>query len=81
MYLYCQQQINSYLADCKQRVTQYVVPFMTRIRIKETKPAVVGQVQDYLISSFVSCPTGSLNTTVAYLYTRRDLGSSYFLQK
>ena len=24
------------------------------------------------------CPTGSLDTTVSYLYTRRDLGSSFF---
>ena len=46
---------NSHLADCKQRVTQYVVPFVTHIRTKETKPAVVGQVQGYLISFFVFC--------------------------
>ena len=43
----------SHLADCKQRVTQYVVPFMTHIRAKETKPVVVGHVQGYSISSFV----------------------------
>ena len=48
---------NSHLADCKQRVTQYVVPFMTYIRTKETKQVVVGQVQGYLISSFVLCDT------------------------
>ena len=74
----------SHLADCKQRVTRCVVPFMTHIRTKETKPVAVGQVQGYLLSLFVFCdtkrpgPTGSLNTTVSYLYTRRGLGSSYF---
>ena len=34
-----------------KRVTQYVVPFVTNIRTKETKPVLVGQVQGYLISS------------------------------
>ena len=50
-HVYC------HLADCKQRVTQYVVPFVTHIRTKETKPVVVGQVQGYLISSFIFCDT------------------------
>ena len=44
---------NSDLADCKQRVTQYVVPFVTHIRTKETKAVVVGQVEGY----FVFCDT------------------------
>ena len=48
-------QINSYLVDCKQRVTQYVVPFLTHTRTKETKPVVVGQVQGYVISSITFC--------------------------
>ena len=34
-------------------VTHYVVPFVTHIRTKETKSALVGQVQGYLISSLV----------------------------
>ena len=58
---------NSHFADCKQRVTQYVVPFMTHIRTKETKPAVVGQVQGYLISSFVICDT---EVTLPYWFLR-----------
>ena len=48
---------NSHLVDCKQRVTQEVVPFVTHIRTKETKPVVIGQVQGYLSSSFVFCDT------------------------
>ena len=37
------------------RVTPYVVPFVTHTRTKETKPVVVGQVQGYVISSIIFC--------------------------
>ena len=48
---------HSHLADCKQRVTQYVVPFVTNTRTKETKPVVVGQVQGYVIGSIIFSDT------------------------
>ena len=44
---------NFHLTDCKQRVTQYVVPSVTHTGTKETKPVVVGQVQGYVISSII----------------------------
>ena len=47
--------LHFHLADCKQKVTQYVVPFVTNTRTKETKAVVVGQVQDYVISRDSSC--------------------------
>ena len=47
--------MNSHLADCKLRVTQYVVPFVTHARTKKTKLVVVGQVQGYDISSIIFC--------------------------
>ena len=48
---------NSHLADCKQRVTQYVVPFVIITITKETKPVVVGQVQGYVICTVIFCDT------------------------
>ena len=48
-------------------MTHYVVPFVAQIRTKETKPVIVGQVQDYLISSFVFCDT---EVTVPYWFLR-----------
>ena len=58
-------EINSHIVDCKQRVTQFVVPFVTHIRIKETKPVVIRQVQGYLISSFVFC---DIEMTLSYWF-------------
>ena len=45
----------THFADCKQRVTQYVVPFVTHTKTKETKPVVVAQIQGYVISSIIFC--------------------------
>ena len=47
---------DSHLASYKQRVTQYVVPFVTHIRTKET---CVGQVHSYvnMSSSIIFCDT------------------------
>ena len=58
---------NSHFADCKQRVTQYVVPFVTHTRTKETKPAVVGQVQGYVISFIIFCDK---EVTLPYCFLR-----------
>ena len=57
----------SNLADCKQRVTQYMVPFVTHTRTKETKPVVAGQVQGYAISSMIFCDT---EMTLPYWFLR-----------
>ena len=58
---------NSHLADCKQIVTQYVVPFVTHTRTKETKPVVFGQVQSYVITSITFCDT---EVTLPYCFLR-----------
>ena len=58
---------NSHLADCKQRVTQYVVPFVAHTRTKEIKPVVVGQAQGYEISSIIFCDT---EVTLPYFFLR-----------
>ena len=60
----------SNLADYKQRVTQCVVPFVTHIRTRETKPVVVGHVQGYVISSTIFCDT---EVTLPYCFLRYHL--------
>ena len=57
--------VYSHLANCRQRVTQCVAPFVIHIRTTETKPVVVGQVQGCLISSFVFC---DLEGTLPYCF-------------
>ena len=44
-----------------------MVPFMTHIRTKETKPVVVGQVQGYVISSNIF---GDTEMTLPYWFLR-----------
>ena len=53
--------------DCKQRVTQYVVPYVAHTRTKDTKPVAVGQVQGHVISSIIFYDT---EVTLPYWFLR-----------
>ena len=64
---------NFHFANCKQKVTQYVVPDSDTYQNKETKP-VVEQVQGYVISSIIFC---DMEMTLPYCFFQIPQSRTY----